>query len=280
MAAKDGAVISDKEYLEWLTSTSKGCISTEAIELLVEATTSGCNGEIKVDLGDTLFAIPCSQLPEAWANLIHVHCIDDYQLDSIVKLKPGDIVVDGGAYIGFFAVKVAHAMKRDGLIIAVEPNPAARSILYKNFELNSLERIARIDPRSLGGCEYCLREIHVTEPWVNTSMYKSYIAEMQVEVFKTFRVASISLKKLMKDHGLDAISLLKLDVEGAEQEILERASSDGILLPSTISQVIVEVHPPLIRVEDIEALLRDNGYKTIVKSFGGGWKQAVVIGIS
>jgi len=169
-------------------------------------------------------------------------------------------------------------MKRRGLVIAVEPNPFARKALYKNLELNGLENIARVDPRALSGCEYCIREIHITEPWVNTSMYTRYIGVMGVELARTLRIPAISLRRLFQDHGINSVDLLKLDIEGAEQEVLEQAVRDGTLSPSTVSQVIVEVHPPFTSPGDVEALLRDQGYTTFTEDMGDKWMQAIVIG--
>ena len=197
-------------------------MNTETVEMLVSATLNGCKGEVEVRLGEAAFAIPCSQLPEAWANLIHVYCLNDYQLDSLVKLRPGSIVVDGGAYLGFFTTRIALAMKRRGLVIAVEPNPFARKALYRNLELNGLENIARVDPRALSGCEYCIREIHITEPWGNTSMYTRYIDVMGVEFARTLRIPAISLRRLFQDLLLRSLDVEFKQVDGAYAVVLEQ----------------------------------------------------------
>ncbi|HIQ23425.1 MAG TPA: FkbM family methyltransferase [Pyrodictium delaneyi] len=277
---KGAAEIRDDKYLAWLVASSRGCIGSEMAEQLLDATIHGCKGELEIKLGEATFMVPCSQLPEAWANLLHIYCINDYQVGSLVSIEPGNTVVDGGAYLGFFTVRAALAMQRDGLVIAVEPNPLARRALYRNLELNMLENVARVDPRALSGCEYCIRKIYVTEPWVNTTTYSYYVDMMGNELVKTLSIPAIGLKKLLADHGVGFIDLLKLDIEGAEQEVLEHAVEGGVLTPSAVRQVIVEVHPPFTDPAGIEALLRDQGYKTIRKVLGAKWMQAIVIGVS
>lgn len=277
---KGAAEPGDEEYLAWLVASSRGCIEDEIVEQLLDATVDGCRDELEVKLGEATFMVPCSQLPEAWANLLHIYCINDYQVGSLVRLEPGNTVVDGGAYFGFFTVRAALAMQRDGLVIAVEPNPLARRVLYRNLELNMLENVARVDPRALGGCGYCIRKIYVTEPWVNTTTQPRYVDMMGNELVKTLSIPAISLKKLLADHSVGFVDLLKLDIEGAEWEVLEHAAEDGVLAPSTVRQIIVEVHPPFADPAGIEALLRDQGYRTIRRMLGAKWMQAIVIGVS
>ena len=57
----------------------------------------------------------------------------DRSVEDVVKLlKPGDIVVDAGAFIGDYTVRMAQAVGKTGTVIAFEPNPEAFVCLAVN----------------------------------------------------------------------------------------------------------------------------------------------------
>lgn len=64
-------------------------------------------------------------------------------------LEPGDLAVDVGANIGFFAALFGTLVGPDGRVFAFEPVPANLSILARNISLNNLNNVV-IEPSACG----------------------------------------------------------------------------------------------------------------------------------
>ena len=200
--------LSDDAYLGWLIENSKNCIEEESIKTLVEAVQgTGCRGSVPVRVNGANLVVPCSQLPEAWANILHIFCLNDYRIEEEVVIGKGAYVVDVGAYLGFFSVYAARHIGAEGLIIAVEPNPYARRFLYENLMLNNLQGIARVDPRAIGICDDCLAEMYVPEYWANSSLNKSYVASNGENV-RRMCVRVVRLASRLRILNLEHVDLL------------------------------------------------------------------------
>src|SRR5207245_9340419 len=72
------------------------------------------------------------------------------------------------------------------------------------------------------------------------------------------RVTVRSLPSLLKELGAGQVDLLKIDVEGAEMEVLQGAVD--LLRSGHIKQIVCEVHQPTVRQADIRILLRSCGF--------------------
>jgi len=60
-------------------------------------------------------------------------------------IKPGDLVVDAGANIGFFTLLMSKLVGDDGQVLAFEPGDDNRSRLRKNLELNNCTNVRVIE---------------------------------------------------------------------------------------------------------------------------------------
>jgi FkbM family methyltransferase len=64
-------------------------------------------------------------------------------------VRPGDLFVDVGAFVGGYTLLAAGAC--GGRVVAIEPNPVNRRDLERNISLNRLESRVSIRPVALGG---------------------------------------------------------------------------------------------------------------------------------
>lgn len=60
------------------------------------------------------------------------------------RVKDSDVVIDVGAHVGLFTLKVAR-MARRGLIIALEPHPFTFSLLKLNLKMNSIMNVVPLN---------------------------------------------------------------------------------------------------------------------------------------
>ena len=85
---------------------------------------------------------------------------------------------------------------------------------------------------------------------------------------KSIEVEAVTLDSLLADLNLNAsdIALMKLDIEGAEIEVIKRCIDVGIM-PRQILVEFDELNVPspkgFARVTEVDDLLRDNGYKLL-----------------
>jgi FkbM family methyltransferase len=128
------------------------------------------------------------------------------------RLLPSDIFVDVGANLGYFSVLAAKRLT-EGQVIAVEPSPRSYRLLRTNVELNGLNNV-QIVQRILWRESGQPLELHATDPW--NSGADSVLGAGATEAAGI----SMTLDELAADLGLDRMGAIKIDVEGAELDVL------------------------------------------------------------
>jgi len=136
--------------------------------------------------------------------------------ESLAELaRGGEVVWDIGANIGSFAVRALND-PRVAEVHAFEPDPISAEVLETNLGLNRgryvLHRVALSSTRET-------RALH-HGPTANTGI--SGFANTNSSA--SFEVRCETLDSLVFDHGLPAPTLVKIDVEGWEAEVLRGAA--------------------------------------------------------
>ena len=133
--------------------------------------------------------------------------------EDLVKkiLRPGDTYVDVGANIGTLALTAAVAVRPNGKVIAIEAHPATYKNLAENIRLNKFENIQAINSAA-GNSNGSTRFSNVNSDDQNKVVTDDTTG---IEV-------PVSTLDILA-HDVDAIKLLKIDVEGYEKFVLEGA---------------------------------------------------------
>lgn len=157
-----------------------------------------------------------------------VHFANKYAYGPFVEVNRGDVVFDVGAFIGGFTLSIA---KKASKVISIEPDPLNYLYLVRNTE--HLKNTVTIKtplwnenvklPFKLG-----------FEPW-DSSIINVDSSHERGSLY----VQAKRLDTLFSDLGLDRIDFLKIDVEGAEPEVLQGA--EGI--KNKIRKVAVDCSP-------------------------------------
>ena len=148
-------------------------------------------------------------------------------------LRPGDVVIDGGANIGLFTVLAAGTVGPRGVVIACEPSPTTMRLLRDNVRRNDFDWV-QLHEVALAARSGRL-ELHVFMPGSGFSSF----APADTRTGDRVEVAVTTLDDLAGDL-LERTSLVKLDVEGAELRALEGAHR---LLERARPDFIVELEP-------------------------------------
>jgi len=146
--------------------------------------------------------------------------------------KDKKIIVDIGANIGFFTF-YAHMKFPKSKIISVEANPNNFKILQKNINENKLSDCVRIFNNVISSSKGKQPFYLSTNPgW--SSSYKKRGSENGEMIY----LVPLSLSKLFQLNNINRVDVLKIDIEGAEYDIL---LNDDFLDNYPIKELFVEV---------------------------------------
>jgi FkbM family methyltransferase len=153
-------------------------------------------------------------------------------------LAPGMCVLDIGAHHGLYTFLASKRVGSGGTVVAFEPSPRERRLLARNLRLNPSPNV-RIENYALGheASKAELFLVQGSEDGCNSLRPPAVAATTQ-----TVLVDVISLDDYLLNAGLNRVDLVKLDVEGAERDVLLGASN---LLSRSLRPVI------LAEVQDI-----------------------------
>ena len=156
--------------------------------------------------------------PDIYAVSCTIEIFIKQVYERFYKVKEGDIVVDVGANVGMFTVKAALSVGDKGKVVSIEPIEENFELLKKNVEFHNLVNV-QIIRKALG------RERG------KTTMIKSLLSGThQLKGLKNpeFPIQEVdvemdTLDNIVKQLNINRIDLLKIDVEGAELEVLKGA---------------------------------------------------------
>ena len=152
------------------------------------------------------------------------------------RLPPDGVFLDIGANVGLYSLNALRVLDERGTLIAVEPNPAIHERLRFNLESNQPDPSAR--PRihtvqaGVSDQEATL-ELHLHP----TNLGQSSLRQEAVnETASTVSIPCRPLLTLLDELGIDHLSAIKIDIEGAEDRALMPflASAPDSLLPGFI----------------------------------------------
>ncbi|MGY6570687.1 MAG: FkbM family methyltransferase [Salinarimonas sp.] len=174
------------------------------------------------------------------------------------RIREGFVFVDIGANIGAYSLFVAMQAGTSARILAVEPQPDIFDRLVFNIRQNPGAPIKAVD------CAIADKLGEVTlflDPRNSGESSVKIVGSGQAGAIK---VSATTLQALIEAEGYGHIDALKLDVEGAEDIILE----------PFLRSAPQELHPRLIIVEDgsgrwqidLPRLLEECGYREIART--------------
>lgn len=149
-------------------------------------------------------------------------------------VKPGATVLDVGASIGLYTLLASQLVGSNGRIVAIEPDPRAYTQLQANIAANGSRNVTPL--RLAAASRHESRTLYLGDQSTVSGLHQGgrperTIAEEQVN--------SVPLDVLIGDTHID---IVKIDVEGAELEVLDGMTLTLSRRSSNLS-LFVEVHP-------------------------------------
>jgi FkbM family methyltransferase len=171
-------------------------------------------------------------------------------------LRPGMVVLDIGAHVGYYTLVAAQAVGPSGKVHAFEPCAETLALLRTNVRANGFANV-EVHPFAAGSGD-SERTFHVT----GSSDSHGLFPHPLTETVRTTEVRTVRVAQVVPG----PVDLVKIDVEGAEFEALEGM---GDLLSGEAPMVlIVEWNPACLRNAGRDPLklpcrLQELGFTTI-----------------
>jgi FkbM family methyltransferase len=188
---------------------------------------------------------PCRVAVREFSDLdVARHVLRDRVYDVALDVPP-EVVLDLGSNIGLSVLWFRHRFP-SATIVAVEPDPRAVALLERNA--GALPRTHLLHAAVTGSPGP--RRLVLADATVSSALGESGDAGVEVE--------GVTIAALMRRFGLSRVDLLKIDIEGAEWEVL----SDWTSGPRPAA-VVGEFHPAALPVP-LEDMLRVlDGYEIV-----------------
>jgi FkbM family methyltransferase len=130
--------------------------------------------------------------------------------------RDATLVLDVGAYVGFFAILAGLANRRSR-VFAFEPMPVSAERLQRHLKLNRLDNVELV-PAAVSAAEGEAKLFHSGDLATSTSLVRDLVGShpgLQSSV-----VPTVAIDRFLEDRGLRSISLVKLDIETGEADAL------------------------------------------------------------
>ncbi|MHB1081193.1 MAG: FkbM family methyltransferase [Prosthecobacter sp.] len=170
-------------------------------------------------------------------------------------VRKGDVFVDVGANVGQYSLLAARLCGPTGRVLALEPNPGIFLAMRRNFALNCLGNIDSL-LMAAGSLDSPVSMLEPPPSQLGTSrMAGSSVAG-------DYWSGGYKLTTILKCLGLARCDVVKIDVEGHENEVLEGLLQDREMRPR---HIVFEFIPQTFTysgcAEAMLVSLRDAGYQ-------------------
>ena len=186
-----------------------------------------------------------------WSNFNDLIIMTTHEDDLLQLFRPtkGDIVVDVGAYLGRYTLTSSNLVGKSGRVVAIEGDPSHYEMLDKNLKLNKVSNVTAIS------CMVDSKDMHLIVGSEDNYLvvgskdrHTNYQEDSDREFDDTGRVqignSIVQLNTLdnllIREHGISEVNWMKIDVEGAELEVLKGAHN--ILSNSKRIKLLIEIH--------------------------------------
>ena len=152
--------------------------------------------------------------------------------------KEGDIVIDIGAHIGLYTIISSKRVGTNGKVVAIEAHPSNFEMLKSNIKLNQLTNVTPLN-YAVYSKETKIK-LYLPEVESGYTIYNTIMSNRARTEDKFVEVNANTLDYLLQLNKITDVNWVKIDVEGAEFEVLKGASN--VLSKSKDIALLIEVH--------------------------------------
>lgn len=148
------------------------------------------------------------------------HDLDYVEVQYLAQhLKPDDVFLDIGSYVGFYSLFAARAVGPTGTVIAVEAAPETYKRMAETMAANGLNQVRPLNlavSDEAGTVKFAVRPF----PWRGSSTLWEKTTE-------GVEIPCKPLLDILREQGVTAVAGMKLDIEGYEYPVLTKFFQDA-----------------------------------------------------
>lgn len=183
----------------------------------------------EVHLGDVSFKIVDYAASLTTAFVLRELVMNQYGLNGRT-FADGSVILDIGANVGVVSIWLAKQLPKC-TIYAYEPLAVNRGNLKRNIELNGLTNVIPVRKAVTADG----RDLTMHYNYDNLGGASGFMGQPP---WNEVVVESVTLESIFEEHGINRVALLKMDIEGAEHEVL--AGCNGLL--ERVDYLAMEAH--------------------------------------
>jgi FkbM family methyltransferase len=134
---------------------------------------------------------------------------EQYIIPGLFEVKAGDVIIDGGGYIGDTAAFFSQLAGNDGIIYSFEAHPLCFNKLSENIANNNISNVLCIQ-KALG-------------KQTGKLMFSDDAHGSTIRSDGTLEVDVLSIDEFVNQSDINRVSLIKLDIEGSEDDAINGA---------------------------------------------------------
>jgi FkbM family methyltransferase len=193
--------------------------------------------------------------------------------------KQGDIVVDIGAHMGRYTIISSKRVGANGKVVAIEAHPINFEMLKSNIKLNQLTNVIPLNYAAYS--KETKIKLYLPDEESGYTMHHSIMSNYVFTKYKDktedkfVEVSANTLDYLLQLNEITDVNWVKIDVEGAEFEVLKGASN--VLSKSKDIALLIEVHGKDTYEPIIESLRSYNFKIDFEKTYENGEKHIIAL---
>lgn len=164
-------------------------------------------------------------------------------------LRPGATVVDLGANWGYFTLMAAQLAGPGGRVLALEPDPRMFDLLERNVRLNGLTTVDAFPLAA--GADFATRTLAGYAEGTGNRGTSRIEDEAIGGSSVRFSVDTVPVDTFLDQKGLGPVDLIKIDVEGFEDAVLEGMAAG--VAGRRYRHLLIELHPALLAERGVPA---------------------------
>lgn len=172
--------------------------------------------DLRTDGGLKLVYDPAIGMDHIVRRIALLRAYEPATADLFRELLPhGGTFMDVGANLGYFSITAAGYVGEKGRVMALEPVPHIFELLRRNLDVNQVHNVTALP----FGCAATSGTMQMV---LHADSGSSHLAPQQGSGGVEVQVSTVD--EVVSEYGIQRLDLLKIDVEGAELEVLKGAN--------------------------------------------------------